>query len=106
MAEPEREVLIISAGDADPAEVVSLAGGRVTQQLAGRIVLALVPIGAREALARRPDVNVYVEDVPDAVVVTLDEDERVFVDAWRERARAKSRVGEGQRWDAPGFQAP
>lgn len=106
MAEPERELLVVSTGDANPAEAVSDAGGRVTQRLAERIALALVPDRAQDALASQRDVTVYAEDVPDDVLATLREDERVFVDAWRERRKAKQRTGEGQSWDAPGFQAP
>jgi hypothetical protein len=106
MAESKRELLVVSTGDANPAEVVSHAGGRVTQRLAERIALALVPDGAQDALASRRDVTVYAEDIPDDVLATLREDERVFVDAWRERGKAKKRTGEGQSWDAPGFQAP
>ena len=106
MAEPEHELLIVSTGDANPAEAVLHAGGRVTQRLAERIALALVPNGAQDKLASQPDMAVYVEDVPDEIWDTLEDDERVLVDAWRERRKTKQRTGEGQSWDAPGFQAP
>ena len=83
------------------------AGGRVTQRLADRIALAVVPAGAHETLIERSDVlNVFDEDVPEAAVEDLDEAERIFVDAWRKRARPKDRTGDGMRWDAPGFEAP
>ncbi len=107
MPEPERELLVLMARGADPAEAVSAAGGRVTQQLADRIALAVVPAGVRDTLTSRPDVlNIYDEDVPTAVTDDLDEIERVFVNAWRERGRVKRRIGDGLRWDAPGFDAP
>ena len=107
MTEPERELLVVLAPGADSAQAISLAGGRVTQRLSDRISLAVVPDGARETLASRPHVlSIYDEDVPDAVRDELDEGERMFVDAWRERARPKQRKGEGLSWDAPGFEAP
>jgi len=107
MAEPERELLVVLNRGADPSEAVTLAGGRVTQQLADRIALAVVPASGRDTLAGRSDVlGVYDQDVPDSVRDELDEVDRVFVDAWRERGRSKQRVGDGLSWDAPGFQAP
>jgi hypothetical protein len=37
----------------------------------------------------------------------LDPGTRLFVDAWRDRRSDKSaRPGEGQPWDAPGFEPP
>lgn len=107
MAEPERELLVLMTSGADPVEAVRAADGRITQRFGDRIALALVPASARVALASRTDVvNIYDEDLPDVAAEDLDEAERVFVNAWRERRHVKRRTGDGLPWDSPGFEAP
>ena len=36
----------------------------------------------------------------------LDEQERLFANAWAQRAAKGPRPGEGRPWDEPGFEAP
>jgi len=107
MPDPPRESLVVASLGADASAAVSLAGAAATQQIGGRIALAAIDAAARRALEQDPGVaGVFDDDVPEGLRDDLSDGERLFVDAWRERARGKSRTGDGMSWDAPGFDAP
>jgi hypothetical protein len=107
MPDPPRELLVVASRGADAAAAVTHAGGRVVQRLDDRIALVTIDADGRRGLADDPTVvGVFDDDVPAGVRDELDDGERLFVDAWRERARTKQRTGEGASWDAPGFEAP
>lgn len=106
MAEVQREVLVVLAAGVQAGEVLPTSA-RVTQRVSDRVLLAEIPPADRESLLSRPEVvGVYDTDLPDTARSELDDTERLFVDAWKYRARGKKRVGEGLTWDAPGFQPP
>jgi hypothetical protein len=61
---------------------------------------------ARLVMARRADGEILVVG-DESALEDLPEDARLFVSAWRERRTDKpGRVGEGQSWDAAGFEPP
>jgi hypothetical protein len=83
--------------------------------VAERLVIVEDP-GALERLrvTHRASPRLVVADVGDALPpgvselgddAGLDEQERLFADAWAQRAKGP-RPGEGRPWDEPGFEAP
>lgn len=87
------------------------AAARVTQVMSDRVVLVqaegpelvatLRAVPGVALVLTEPEAEPSVDDA-----VGLDEKERLFVAAWRARARPKQRPGEGLDWDAPGFLPP
>ena len=55
-----------------------------------------------------PDVECVVATSEDAAPASLNESEKLFVDAWKLRLAKgnQKRVGDGLAWDAPGFESP
>lgn len=61
---------------------------------------------ARLVMARRPDGEIVITG-DESALEDLSEGARLYVSAWRERRTDKpGRVGEGQPWDAAGFEPP
>ncbi len=76
----------------------------VTQSVSPRVFLAR---GEPSGLADLEGARIFSNpEIPETVLIDLDEKERLFVGAWRIRFEAKKRVGEGLNWDHPGFKPP
>jgi hypothetical protein len=104
----EPEVLVVLGPAIAPDSLAALKRQyQVTSVLPPRLVV--LSAGADiEALSRRPGVEAVLAQPSDEAPASLSEPERLFVSAWRARqhAEAKTRVGEGLAWDAPGFLPP
>jgi hypothetical protein len=95
---PDRE------GSAWP--VVASVPPRVAVLRAGADELATIASSARLAMARTDDDRIQVVG-DETALDELDDGARLFVEAWRSQAPAKShRPGDGLPWDAPGFEPP
>jgi hypothetical protein len=103
------EVLVIGYAPGDDAPrrvVVAKAGPDVVVLRGGQADLAEIGRHARLALARTPDGGTTSLG-DDAAIEELDEASQLFVSAWKQRRLAKpDRIGDGQSWDAPGFEPP
>ena len=78
----------------------------ITQSVSRRVFLARQEPSGLSA-ADLEGVRVFAApDIPEPVLLGLDEKERLFVGAWRIRFEAKKRIGEGLNWDHPGFKPP
>lgn len=106
MASDEVLVGYVPGHDAPRRVVVARAGADVVVLRGGEADLDDVGRHARLALARTPHGGIRsVGD--DAAIEGLDEAAQLFVAAWRQRPLAKpDRIGEGEAWDASGFEPP
>jgi ABC-type iron transport system FetAB permease component len=105
---PEPEQLIVITGLVPDEVLDSLRERyRVTQSVSKRVFLVRgqldlgwsAPEGVR---------TFSTADIPEEILNSLDQQEAMFVAAWRLRLQAptKQRPGEGLDWDAPGFEPP
>jgi hypothetical protein len=107
MTEPPRELLVVldpRLGEDTLGRLRAVA--TVTQVLPPRLALVRERPGATEGVTNLDGVlGVYDDALPEPLP-DLTQAEHVFVSAWEARGRTKTRRGEGQSWDAPGFQPP
>jgi len=106
--DPAPEQLIIVTGQVPDEMLHSLHDHyKVTQSISKRVFLVR---GQPDPGWSAPEgVHAFsTADIPDDILSSLDQQEAMFVAAWRLRlqAPAKQRPGEGLNWDAPGFKPP
>jgi hypothetical protein len=107
MTEASREFLVIlDPRDAGAALAALRSAAAVTQVFAPRLAIVQVNADAVERLASiRGVVSVHADALlelpPDFTTL-----ERTFAEAWALRRRPKVRPGDGESWDAPGYQPP
>jgi hypothetical protein len=100
------EVLVVDGPEGGRWRVVARAHARVAVLRATEAELDEIGRRARYALARTADGGTRAVG-DEGVLRELDEGARLFVQAWRQRPVVKpDRRGEGQAWDAPGFEPP
>lgn len=86
--------------------VVSIMDPDIVVVRAPMVDLPAIARAARLVMVRRPDGEILVTG-DESALEELSEGARLFVSAWRERRTDKpGRVGEGQPWDAAGFEPP
>ena len=105
---PQREWMLIFKSNYDGAPAHE--GYRVTQRASPRVAIIEAAGGTtKEELQRLSGVRAVLQpgEAPSASVrAGLTESERLFVEAYLERFRPKSRIGENRNWDADGFLPP
>jgi hypothetical protein len=106
--DPASEQLLIITGQLPDETLHSLRERyRVTQRVSDRVFLVRGQPGPGGPTPE--GVHTFsTADIPDEILRALDQQESIFVAAWRLRlqAPAKKRTGEGVPWDAPGFKPP
>lgn len=82
---------------------------RVTQKISPRVCIVAADDDAAIEKLRSRDAVVVLEPggaLPSGVRETLTPSEAMFVDAFVQRSRPKTRLGDGLDWDAEGFLPP
>jgi hypothetical protein len=97
------EYLIITDLGHDVGAFVESVRHAISSRLA---VIVVDPSTAERLRARGGVVAVVDDELPPGIVAGLDELERLFVAAWNERRRTKTRTGDDLPWDAAGFEPP
>lgn len=101
----DKELLVIASHAA--AQELG-ARFQVVATLGPRLLVLRAGADAQAGIAALAGVQAVVADARDvAALQGLDENERLFADAWAARGRKSGpRAGDGQDWDAPGFEPP
>jgi hypothetical protein len=101
------EILVVDGEHvAERWPIVSIVEPQVVVVSASVEDMPEIARSARLVMARRPDGEILVVG-DESSLEDLSEGARLFVSAWRERRTDKpGRVGEGQSWDAAGFEPP
>ena len=105
---PGSELLAVITGQQpDQALHALLRHCEVTQRVSARVLL----VRLRHSVESTPTlegVHIFsTPDIPDEILELLNDQESLFVAAWRMRiGQEKKRLGEGLDWDAPGFKPP
>lgn len=100
-----QEALVVAADPQDLERIGALV--RVLRQLPPRLLIVVADEGAFTALAAIGGIQVVrSRPIPKSLLAGLSASERLFAEAWSQQGRPKVRVGDGQPWDAPGFEPP
>ncbi|MBM3564016.1 MAG: hypothetical protein FJX48_12955 [Alphaproteobacteria bacterium] len=107
MSDLEREFLVVIDSVRSTEVLARLrVAVHVTQVFSPRLALVRNEPGAMERARAIPGVQHVRADDPRDLIPDLTPSEHLFVSAWVERVRPKTRRGEGLNWDAPGFEPP
>ncbi len=91
------------------AETLARISGalRVLSVLPPRLAIVEAAADDLEHLRRQPGVEaVWTDVISDPSLAALDASELLFAEGWLMRRTPKTRLGQGQPWDAPGFEPP
>jgi len=104
---PEK-LVVLFAQDASRGMAEIQKSYRVLSLLPPRLAVVELDDNGTQAVRRMPATQAVIAGPTDAMPPNLQENERLFIDAWQQRLsyQNKRRVGEGKSWDAEGFQPP
>ena len=98
---PAIDVLIIGSGLAGQAAALRLAPTHRVALVSKRSLEDSASSWAQGGIAA-----VFERGQPTPAFEQLDPNERLFAEAWAVAGQPKSRIGDGLKWDTPGFDPP
>lgn len=100
-------LVVLSPEHAPTAQGEIQARHRVLGTLPPRLLIVELDDDQATALLREATAESVLSRPSDPIPASLNEAERLFVEAWRQRhGPPKQRPGEGLNWDAEGFRPP
>jgi hypothetical protein len=104
---PERIVVLSTQGASSGLAEIQKRY-RVLSVLPPRLVVVELDDTEMQAVRRLPSTQAIIARPTEAIPSLLEPNEQLFVEAWQQRQlfQNKQRPGEGQPWDAEGFQPP
>lgn len=102
-----QQMLVVLADNAGELYKRMEREGQLLQSFSPRVVVVAYSAAVRDTLAATTGVLLATTaTVPDDILATLDEKERLAVAAWVLGRAPKNRKGDGAAWDAEGFTPP